>query len=299
MELRHLEYFHTLSKTQNFTRTAELLHVSQPSVTKALKVLEAELQVKLVNRSQHKMVLTEAGQALLLHAARIMHDVEEAEQDMKRFCSSERPRIKFGMPPMFEAYLLPDFYSSFKEENPQIDLLLCETYDSMQVLSQLAAGEIDFGIVLEDPKVKADNHLVMLESHMRLCLYPDHPLAARESVSFDELRGEKFIMQRPSTYQYRSIYSRCQECGFTPEIVVIASQVKAIKNMIANHQGISILPEFVLRNGAGFVQRPLRPQYICNVSLVWPQDKVLSETEHNFISFVRRYIESNVISQQA
>lgn len=299
MELRHLEYFYTLSKTKNFTRTAEQLHVSQPSVTKALKALETELQVKLFNRSQHRVTLTEAGQVLLLHASRITHAVEEASQDMKRFRLSERPRINFGMPPMFEAYLLPDLYSHFKVENPQIDLVLCETYDSTQVRSQLETGEIDFGIVLEDPHVKEDNHLVMLESHMRLCLYPDHPLAKEESVSFDKLKDEKFIMQRPSTFQYRSIYSRCQECGFTPDIVVSASQVKAIKNMIANCEGISILPEFVLRNSAGFIQRPLQPQYVCNVSLVWPKEKVLSETEHNFISFVRRYIEKKVDSQEA
>jgi len=297
MELRHLEYFYTLSKTRNFTRAAELLHVSQPSVTKALKALEADLKVKLVNRSQHKMVLTEAGQALLLHAQRITRDVEEAEQDMKRFRRSERPRINLGMPPMFESYLLPDFYTHFKQDNPDIDLVLCETYDSTQVLSQLSSGDIDFGIVLEDPKMKADNHLVMLESQMRLCLYPEHPLIKKQKISFSDLRHEKFIMQRPSTYQYRSIYRRCQECGFTPNIVVSASQVKAIKTMIANHQGISILPEFVLRNGAGFVQLPLYPQYVCNVILVWQQEKALSTTEHKFISFVRGYIEANVQQQ--
>ena len=86
MEFRQLEYFCTISELENFTRTAKVLHVSQPSVTKAIKALEAELGLTLIDRSQKHVTLTEAGRAFLIHARRIMQDAELAKQDMMRFC---------------------------------------------------------------------------------------------------------------------------------------------------------------------------------------------------------------------
>ena len=71
VEFRQLEYFCTISRLENFTRTAEVLHVSQPSVTKAIKALEAELQLTLIDRSQKHVTLTPEGKAFLLHAGKI------------------------------------------------------------------------------------------------------------------------------------------------------------------------------------------------------------------------------------
>ena len=102
MEFRQLEYFCTISELENFTRTAEALHVSQPSVTKAIKALEAELGVMLINRSQKHVSLTEQGKVFLLHAQRIMQDASFAKKDMMRYRSDRQDIIHFGMPPMVE-----------------------------------------------------------------------------------------------------------------------------------------------------------------------------------------------------
>ena len=83
MEFRQLEYFVTISELENFTRTAEVLHVSQPSVTKAIKSLEGELKLTLIDRSQKHVSLTEEGRTFLIHAQRIMRDVQSAYQDMQ------------------------------------------------------------------------------------------------------------------------------------------------------------------------------------------------------------------------
>ena len=103
MEFRQLEYFCTISELENFTRTAKVLHVSQPSVTKAIKALEAELGLTLIDRSQKHVTLTDAGRAFLIHARRIMQDAEIAKQDMMRFCVGSAGTVHFGVPPMFEA----------------------------------------------------------------------------------------------------------------------------------------------------------------------------------------------------
>mgnify|MGYP002657459252 CR=1 FL=1 len=95
MEFRQLEYFCTISELENFTRTAKVLHVSQPSVTKAIKALEAELGLTLIDRSQKHVTLTEAGRAFLIHARRIMQDAELANQDQSLIHISEPTRLSY------------------------------------------------------------------------------------------------------------------------------------------------------------------------------------------------------------
>ena len=87
MEFRQLEYFVTISELENFTRTAEVLHVSQPSVTKAIKSLEGELKLTLIDRSQKHVQLTEEGRTFLIHAQRIMRSSGRLfKMSSMRFC---------------------------------------------------------------------------------------------------------------------------------------------------------------------------------------------------------------------
>ena len=140
MEFRQLEYFCTISELENFTRTAEVLHVSQPSVTKAIKALEAELGLTLIDRSQKHVTLTAEGRAFLIHAQRIMQDAEAAKQDMLRFRTDTRGTVHFGVPPMVEAYLFPDFFTKFHQTFPDINLDVQETAIPTRFASVRSSG---------------------------------------------------------------------------------------------------------------------------------------------------------------
>lgn len=291
MEFRQLEYFCTISELENFTRTAEVLHVSQPSVTKAIKALEAELGLTLIDRSQKHVTLTAEGRAFLIHAQRIMQDAEAAKQDMLRFRTDTRGTVHFGVPPMVEAYLFPDFFTKFHQEFPDINLDVQEYSDSDEIRERAELGELDFGIVLGGEEECGTNELLILEDTMSLCMHPHHPLAGHESVDFHELRDEHFILQQPRTYQNREVTARCNQAGFTPDVVLCTSQLKTIKQLVANHMGISILPDFVTRNDVNFVRRPLDPPMRARVSLYWSGHKVFSIIDKRFRDFMESYRE--------
>ena len=289
MEIRQLEYFCTLAHLENFTRTAEALHVSQPSVTKAIKSLESEIGLMLVDRRQKRVSLTMEGRAFLLHAEEIMQAVERAEQDMLRFRPDAKRTVHFGLPPMLEAYLFPDFFTKFTAAHPDINLDVCEYVDSVEVRAKVEEGLLDFGVVLA-PAVKTHrNEMAVLKDKMELCLPLDHPLTAREHVAVADLRREKFIMQQPNTYQYDTVYRSCVENGFTPEILLCTSQLKTIKQLVANSLGISILPDFVTRSETIFARRPLVPEMEIQVNLFWSPQKRLSETGRKVVSFMEEY----------
>ena len=289
MEIRQLEYFCTLAHLENFTRTAEALHVSQPSVTKAIKSLESEIGLTLVDRRQKRVSLTLEGRAFLLHAEGIMQAVERAEQDMMRFRPDAKKTVHFGLPPMLEAYLFPDFFTKFTVAHPDINLEVCEYVDSVEVRSKVEEGLLDFGVVLAPVAKARRNELAVLRDTMQLCLPFSHPLTMREHVAFADLRREKFIMQQPNTYQYDTVYRMCVENGFAPEILLCTSQLKTIKQLVANSLGISILPGFVTRGETIFERRPLVPELGVQANLFWNPQKRLSETGRKVVSFMEEY----------
>ncbi len=290
MEFRQLEYFTTISKLENFTRTAEVLHVSQPSVTKAIKALEAEFKLMLIDRSQKHVSLTPEGRAFLLHAEKILRDMEETYQDMQRFQVHTQGTIHFGIPPMVEAYLFPDFFTKFRASHPHITLDVQEYSDSVEVRTKAESGDLDFGIILDEESHENGRMMPIMLDYMSLCVDPSHVLAGEGKARFRQLKNEKFIMQHPQTFQYHGVYERCVAQGFTPDILLCTAQLKTIKQLVANKIGISILPDFVTRTETIFKRIPLDPPFSFGVYLFWGSHKILSDTDQKFLGFMKKYI---------
>jgi DNA-binding transcriptional LysR family regulator len=292
MDFRQLEYFCAISRLKNFTRTAEFLHVSQPSVTKAIKALEAELQLTLIDRRQKHVTLTKEGKAFLLHAEKIMQAVENTRQDMARFNQEKLGTVHFGIPPMVEAYLFPDLFTSFKDMYPDMSLDVKEYSDSTEVLQKADKGELDFGIIFTDQLPDSHNEMLIQTDNLSLCVSPNSALSEKSQIEFDDLRNEQFIMQQSNTYQYQHVYERCVERGFVPNILLCTTQLKTIKQLVANRLGISVLPDFVTREETKFVRRQLTPPLMVHICLYWGKDKKLSDRDERFLNFMKQYIAS-------
>lgn len=292
MDFRQLEYFCTISKLKNFTRTAETLHVSQPSVTKAIKALEAELKLTLIDRRQKHISLTNEGKAFLLHAEQIMKSVEDTYRDMERFQLERQGTVHFGIPPMVEAYLFPDLFTSFKAMYPDMNLDVKEYGDSTEVMEKADAGELDFGIIFatEAEADNDENKMLIMTDNMSLCVSPELPISRKQEISFDDLRDEHFIMQQSNTYQYQHVYERCVERGYVPDILLCTTQLKTIKQLVGNRLGISVLPDFVTNEETIFVRRQLTPPLKVNICLYWGRDKHLSDMDKRFLDFIQHYI---------
>ena len=287
VELRQLEYFCNVGEFENFTRAAHMLHVSQPSVTKAIKALESELQLTLIDRSQKRISLTEEGKVFLKHARRIMKEVEEAKENMQKFKIQKDNVIKFGLPPMVEAYMFPNFFIQFQAVHPKISLDIKEFSDSGEIQQKLKDGALDFGIIVTAADEKFNLSIKLLSGEYSLCLPNEHRLVNRREVNFDDLKNEKFILQQAGTYQHQKILEQCAKCGYTPNILLCTSQLKTIKQLVTNGAGISLLPEYVIRSDTEFYHKQISPPMTFNVSLAWGKTKMLPTNYNRFIDFVK------------
>ncbi len=286
MELRQLEYFCAVSSLKNFTKAANFLHVSQPSVTKAIQSLEAELSLTLFDRSQKHIFLTEAGKVFLLHAKKILQDVQAAQLSMERFQSQSGGVIRFGVPPMVESYLFPDFFMKFQAANPNIVLDLQECSDSAEVNEKLDDNALDFGIVFLNVDEHPKNSLKLLDDEFYLCLPPNHKFARAEKISFGSLKGEKFILQPPGTVQNFVTMQLSADAGFAPEILLSTSQLKTIKKLVSSNAAVALLPHFAITMAETFKAVPITPPINFTVALAWNRFKELSPLGTHFLSFV-------------
>ena len=256
--------------------------------------MEAELGLELIDRSQKKVNLTPEGQAFLLHAQKIMSAASAAKKDMARYRGDSRGKIQFGLPPMVEAYLFPDLFTKFQSSFPDISLDVQEYSDSDEVRNRLALGDLDFGIVLGEVRTPAENEMLLMQDSMSVCLPTSHPLANQEKIGFGDIAAEKFIMQQPHTYQYKEVCRRCNEVGFVPNITLCTSQLKTIKQLVANGMGISILPNFVTGTENIFVRRPLLPNLSVQITLNWSIGKQLTDVDAQFSGFIKDYAEKHL-----
>ena len=101
-------------------------------------------------------------------------------------------------------------------------------------------------------------------------------------------------MQQPHTYQHREVVRRCGEAGFVPDIALCTSQMKTIKQLVANGMGVSILPNFVTGTGNKFVLRPLSPDLSVQITLNWSAGKQLTGIDAQFKGFIKDYAEKHL-----
>lgn len=292
MELRQLEYFCTVSSMENFTKAAHFLHVSQPSVTKAIQALEAELNLMLFDRSQKHIALTEAGQIFLIHAQKILKDVQTAQLSLEKFKTSNNGVVKLGLPPMVESYLFPQFFMQFQALNPNILLDLHECNDSVSVLEKLDGDFLDFGIMLLRTDERLENSLELSESEFYLCLPLNHRLAQEDKISFAELKGEKFILQPSGTIQHLVTLKLATEAGFVPDVLLSTSQLKTIKELVSGGVAVALLPKFVLTDSPKFKAVPLVPPVKFKIVLAWSRYKELSPLGTRFLEFFNELLRS-------
>ncbi len=286
MEIRQLEYFCAVSALESFTKAANFLHVSQPSVTKTVQALETELNLELFDRSQKQICLTAAGEVFLLHAKKILREVSEAQFAMEKFSNATGGVIRLGLPPMVESYLFPKFFLRLKSKNPEINLQLIECNSSAEVQEKILRDELDFGIIFSQADELSKNSMTLLEDEFLICMAANHKLARAEKISFADLKSEKFILQPQGTVQNLLTLKFSAEASFAPEILLFTSQLHTIKDLVSSGAAISLLPKFAVKNSTNLISKSLTPPLKFKINLIWNGLKELSTLGKKFVTAV-------------
>ena len=252
MQFQQLAYFVAVAETRHFTRAAEEVHVSQPSLSQQIKALESELGAELFSRARGNIALTDAGEALLPLARRILADADTARHEVQELVQLRRGRIRLGATPSLCTGLLPDVLRAFHDLHPGIRLLL-EEGGSHDLVRQLARGALDLALVVL-PLPAASPALTTVELlHEDLVVVSSaaEPAPGRRGrVRIADLQGAPLVMFRHG-YDLRELtVAACRAEGFEPSFTVEGGEMDAVLGFVRAGLGVAVVPSMVA-NRAG------------------------------------------------
>src|SRR5579872_944838 len=197
MQLQQLAYFVAVADERHFTRAAHAVHVAQPSLSKQIGALEAELGGPLFNRARGNITLTAAGEVLLPLARRIVADMESAHAAVSQLMGLQTGRVRLGATPSLSTVLVPEALRRFRDHYPGIRFVL-EEGGSRDLVAKLAQGGLDLALLIlplhtDDPALET---FPILREPLVAAVPPGHELAERPDLKVTDLRDVPLVMFR-------------------------------------------------------------------------------------------------------
>lgn len=244
MQLQQLRYFLAVAETRHFTRAAEAAHVAQPSLSQQIRSLERELGAELFHRTRGNIALTDAGDALLPLARRILADTESARLAVQETVQLRRGRVRLGAPPSLCTSLVPDVLRVFRDRYPGVTLVVREG-GSRDLVGWLAAGELDLALIITRPSGEPEPALEVTELlHEELVLVAADR-RARRKVRVTELKDWPLVMFREGYDVREATLAACRAAGFEPEFAVEGGEMDAVLGFVRAGIGPAVVPGMV------------------------------------------------------
>ena len=295
MNLRYLEYFRVLSHTEHVTKAAEMLHITQPSLSNAIRELERELGVPLVKKQGRNIILTDWAKKYAIYIERGFQEFEAGRKYLLACTESIQGTVSLGFFHSLGMYFVPQLIQEFLSK-PQYHGYSF-TYGSgneERITADLKNGQYDMILCSTnwgDPQIR---YYPVIPQKMRVIVSKKHRLAGCKEISLKELQGERFISYSQPNGLQQTMDKILEENGVQVEIVNRAEQGATIAGMVAMGFGVSILPDIPLPALDICylpVKEPIPPRW---VYLAVMQQRPLTVAAEIFMNFVLNYGGSNV-----
>jgi LysR family cyn operon transcriptional activator len=290
METRQLHYFLAVCDELHFTRAAERLGISQPTLSQQIRVLEDELSIPLFDRIGKRIALTEAGALLKDYAARMILNERNAKAAIDELRSFKRGTIRLGVLPSDLDYRLTPLFIKFHDEFPHIRL---QVTASTLLREQVLDNSIDIALSLQGPRDPLLVEEVLGREFYHLIVRSDHPLAGRASVELPELRQLPLVMYLRGYIGRELVEARCRELGFELEGVRMETgSATSLLQLVRAGIGGTIQPGSLLRQSTDTSLRSIpivnNPPYR-ELQLIYRADRYISQAAHIFIERLKAF----------
>ena len=293
MEIRNLEYFLEVARTKSFTKAAQNLFITQPTISRMIKNLEDELEVELFERLGKGVELTDAGQTILLQAQNIVNSVRGLSGDLSDVMQLKKGQINIGLPPMIGANFFPRVVGEFNKIYPRIKVHLWE-HGAKKVEDDVAAGRLEIGVTLLPVQEEVFQWFSFVKDKLDLVVHPSHRLAGKGSVALAELAAEEFILFQEDFLLHDRIINDCVSVGFQPRIAFKSTQWDFISEMVAANLGVALLPGTICRqlDKQRVCLLPLvQPEILWHLAVIWRKDRYLSFAAREWLNFTRQRLQ--------
>lgn len=295
VNLHQLRIFYTVARLGSFSRAAEELRISQPSVSIQVADLERSLRVDLFEQLGKRIYLTDAGRVLEDYARRILNLVEEANSALAEVAGEFRGRLTIGASTTPGTYVLPRVIGAFQEKYPNVTVTL-DIANTRRIQERILRNELDLGIVGWEVSSHNLEVLPLLEDELVLVVSPGHQLAQAETVQAKVLRDQRVIMRERGSGTREAAEAALREAGVVLSPAMELGSNEAIKEAVAAGLGVTILstlavaPEVAARR---LVVVPMDDLSIRrSFRVVYHRDKRMGKALRTFIDMLQSSVQT-------
>lgn len=300
MNINQLETLITISKTLSFRKAGELLNLTQPAVSAQIKSLEDEFKTVLVDRSQ-PVTLTDSGKLFLEHAKQIVQIVEDLRARLADLEQTPQGHIVLGTTTSIAMQILPRVLSYFQNQYPHIKTTIL-SMTSTQIMSNVENGTVDIGIGYLFEKSPDLETSVLYYDTFELVVSPEHPLADKDHLSFEELGNIPLITMTPETVARVFMDQTFSKLGIKPQIVMELSSSEEVKRMAELNMGAAIVSklsvtEEVKRGTLKII--PVRELEIMHpVGIIYKKGRYLNSAMQQFLRDLKGIPEEHFVGSE-
>jgi DNA-binding transcriptional LysR family regulator len=278
MTLLQLIYFETLARVLHYTKAAEELHISQPSLSYSISELEKELGVSLFKREKRKISLTPYGERFLPYVQKTLALLEEGKETVRQMKDKAPLNVRLGYFHSISASLIPPIVKALYQEKENQNIRFQFTEDtSYNICELLKNGKLD--LAFTTGRDEALESVMMTKQPLYLTVYLEHPLAKKSSVSFSDFASEPMILLNKTSSLRTQLDHAFIKRSVIPHTVFEVQECNTALQYVALKFGVSILPEVPAMHTERVVAIPINENeqdFFRNIYLSWDRSRPLS-----------------------
>ena len=288
MKLIQMQYFQSVCQYNSVSRAAEELHVSQPTISSAIRELEEEFGVQLFHRVKKRLILTQEGEHFLKKAGEILNMTVDLCQDMNSL-GSQNNTIRLGVPPMIGTFLFPSMFKIFKPMYPEINLDIME-HGSRHTIELVEDESLDMAIVITNNlDTSRFNVIDILETQIVLCVSRTHPWAGLSHIGLESLDHEPLILLKEDSYQNAVLKQNFAAKKVQPNIIMYSNQLLTMEKFIENDIASALLFQDLVQDHTRIRGIPLSDPIYIHIGLIWKKGKNMHSSTSKFIEFTQSH----------
>lgn len=291
MEIRVLRYFLAIVREESITKAAELLHITQPTLSRQIAQMEEDMGVKLFDRGTRKIVLTNEGLLLRRRAEEILELVDKTERELAEQDEKVEGTVSIGCGDLAAVQMMPELIKKFRERYPAVNFDLY-TATADHIKDRMDRGLTDIGLLLEPINMEKYDYIRLnREEQWVAVIPPDSPLAKLEYITPEDLRGMPLILPRRLNVQ--SELARWFDDGFEKLNVVFTSNLPSNSSIMVHH---GLACSLIIQGSISFwdkekiVYRPLSPRLTATSVLAWKRKQPFGLAAEKFIKYMKEHL---------
>jgi DNA-binding transcriptional LysR family regulator len=241
MDVQVLRWFQAVANGATVTETAELSHMSQPALSRALARIDREVGTPLLHRSGRLLRLTPAGQIFKTHVDQLLDRYDDGLRAVAQFVDPDTGLVPLSFLHTFGTWLVPALVHGFRRTHPRIRYEL-KQHGEEGIMQDLLDGVVDLVLTSEDPGHPLVTWRHLFVEPLLLALPPQHRLARRSQARLKDVAAEPFVVLHKGFGLRATVEKLCREAGFEPQIAFEGEEVETLRGLVTAGLGVSLLP---------------------------------------------------------